>query len=326
VRRSRRRFWRSEQDADKGAAYQTLYTVLTTLCKVLAPFTPFVAEVMYQNLVRSVAADQPESVHHNDWPLYDEALIDEELMADMELAIRVAGQGRAARSQAGIKLRQPLALARVLASLEERQRLDRLAGIILDELNVKEMEFVEWAQELVSYEIHLRPQLLGPKHGAMFRRLRRAVNSMDAKALARQLQAGESISLEVEGHAIEVLPEEAEVRIHAHEGYALAEERGLIVAVDTTLTPELELEGLARDLVRRIQNMRREAGFNIDDRITTYYQAEGRLSKVLEDPRQAAYICAETLSCELVRSPAPVGVHAQSFDLEGEQIHLAVQR
>jgi isoleucyl-tRNA synthetase len=326
VRRSRRRFWRSEQDADKSAAYQTLHTVLTTLCKMLAPFIPFVAEAMYQNLVRSVEADTPESVHHNDWPVYDESLIDQELMADMELAIRVAGQGRAARSREGIKLRQPLARARVLAGPDERQRLGRLADIILDELNVKEMDLVEWAQELVSYEIHLRPQLLGPKHGSMFPRLRRAVESMDAEVLARQLQAGAPIAVEVEGQTIELLPEEAEVRICAHEGYAMAEERGLIVAVDTTLTLELEREGLARDLVRRIQNMRREAGFNIADRITTYYQAEGRLAGVMEDSGQAAYIRAETLSRELVRSPAPAGAYVQSFDLEGEQVRLGVQR
>jgi len=326
VRRSRRRFWKSEQDADKDAAYQTLYGVLTTLCKVLAPFTPFFVETMYQNLVRTVDASAPESVHHNHWPVADESLIDRQLTADMELAMRVASLGRAARSKAGIKLRQPLARCRVLADGDQRQRLDRLSGIILDELNVKELGFVERAGELVSYEIHLRPQLLGPKYGPLFPKLRRAVEGMDAEVLAQQVKARTPIAIQVQGQPIELLPQEVGVRTHAREGYAAAEERGLIVAVDTTLTPELEREGLARDLVRRIQNMRKEADFNIDDRITTYYQAEGRLAEVMADPEHVAYIRAETLSRELVEGPPPQGAYVQSFELEGDPITLGVQR
>jgi isoleucyl-tRNA synthetase len=326
VRRSRRRFWRGEQDADKNAAYQTLYTVLTTLCRVLAPFTPFIVDAMYRNLVPSVDSGARESVHHEQWPLPDESLIDQGLMADMALAMRVASLGRSARSTAGMKLRQPLARARVLADADARQRLDRLTDIILDEVNVKEVEFVEEARELVRYEIGLRPQLLGPKHGPLFPTLRQVVEGMDAEALARQLQAGVAVAIQVQGQAVELLPEEAEVRIHAQTGYALAEERGLIVAVDTALTPDLEREGLARDLVRRIQNMRKEAGFNIDDRITTYYQAEGRLAEVMTDPEQASYILAETLSRELLECPPPHGTHAQSFELEGSHITLGVRR
>jgi isoleucyl-tRNA synthetase len=238
----------------------------------------------------------------------------------------VASLGRSARSTAGMKLRQPLARARVLADADARQRLDRLTDIMLDEVNVKEVEFVEEARELVRYEIGLRPQLLGPKHGPLFPTLRQVVEGMDAEALARQLQAGVAAAIQVQGQAVELLPEEAEVRIHAQTGYALAEERGLIVAVDTALTPDLEREGLARDLVRRIQNMRKEAGFNIDDRITTYYQAEGRLAEVMTDPEQASYILAETLSRELLECPPPHGTHAQSFELEGSHITLGVRR
>ena len=326
IRRSRRRFWKSEQDTDKEAAYQTLYTVLTTLCRVLAPFTPFVVEAMYQNLVRSVNASAPESAHHNDWPVADAALMDHELTEDMDLAMRVASLGRAARSKSGLKLRQPLARARVLANETERQRLNRLFSIIVDELNVKEMDFVQQAEELVRREIHLLPQLLGPKHGRLFPKLRQAVQSMDAEMLARQIGSGSAVSVQVEGQTIELLPEEVEVRTHGREGYAVAEERGLVVAVDTTLRPELEWEGVARDLVRRIQNMRKEAGFNIDDRIVTFYQAEGRLAEVMHDPQQAAYIQAETLSRELVEAHPSGEAYVQSFRLEGEEVVLGVQR
>ncbi|MEA3345976.1 MAG: class I tRNA ligase family protein [Chloroflexota bacterium] len=326
VRRSRRRFWKSEQDADKDAAYRTLYRVLTTLCKVLAPFTPFFVEAMYQNLVRSTDEKAPESVHHNDWPVADESLIDEELARDVELAIRAASLGRSARSQAGLKLRQPLARARVLASESERQRLDRLSAIIMDELNVKRLDFVERAGELVSYETHLLPQLLGPKYGSLFPKMQKAVAGMDAEQLAQRVEAGVPIAIQVEDQSIELLPEEVEVRTHAREGYAVAEERGIIVAVDTRLTPELEREGLARDLVRRIQNMRKRADFNIEDRITTYYQAEGQLAEVMEDPEQAAYIQAETLSLDLVEGPSPPRAYVQSFELEGDRITLGVRR
>jgi isoleucyl-tRNA synthetase len=252
--------------------------------------------------------------------------VDQELMADMELAIRVAGQGRAARATAGIKLRQPLAHARALVTAGEQQRLSRLADILLDELNVKQMEYVQSAQQLVTHEVHLRPELLGPKYGPLFPGLREAVEAMDSETLARQLQAGSPMCIDVDGQEITLLPEETEVRIHAQDGYALSEDRGLLVAVDTVLTPQLQFEGHARDIVRRIQSMRKEADFDIDDRIVTYFQADGILAEVLSDPEQSAYVCAETLSSRLVQGPAPAGAHGQSFSLEGEQISLSVQR
>jgi len=326
IRRSRRRFWKSEQDDDKRAAYQTLYTVLVTLCKVLAPFTPFVAEEIYQNLVHSVDTGAPESVHHNQWPVADESLIDPELMADMQLAMQVSSLGRAARAQAGIKLRQPLARALVLTDANQRRRLERLAGIIVDELNVKELQFVDQAEELVRHEIHLRPDLLGPKYGPLFPKLRRGVGDMDAGELSRQIEVGEPIAVEVEGQSIELLPQEVEVRTHAREGYAVAEERGLIVAVDTIITPQLEREGLMRDVVRRIQIMRKEAGLHIDDRISTYYQAEGRLATVMADPDQVGYIRAETLSRDVINGPPPAEAYVQSFELNGGRITLGIVR
>jgi len=144
--------------------------------------------------------------------------------------------------------------------------------------------------------------------------------------LAEQVKAGRPINVHMEGQSIELLPGEVEVRTHARRGYAVAEERGLTVAVDTTITPELEREGLARDLVRCIQNMRREADFNIDDRITTYYQTGGRLAKVMHDPQLATYIQAETLSRELVESVPPQGAYVQSLELGGEHITLGLQR
>jgi len=326
VRRSRRRFWRGagEDDADKEAAYRTLYTCLVTLCRLLAPFTPFFVEAMYQNLVRSVDGKAPQSVHHNDWPVADETLMDDELVADMELATRVASLGRSARNSAGIKLRQPLAKALVVAPQAHRARLERLADLVTDELNVKALAFGVEAGELVEYQIGLRPDILGKKHGPLFPKVRAAVASMDAADLARRFNAGLEVEVTADGQTVALLPEEVEVQMVGREGYAIAEERGLLVGVDVTLTDELVQEGTARDIVRRIQNLRKEAGFDISDRITTYYQAGPELAAVFG--AHGDYIAAETLSTGLVAAAAPQEAFTASFKLGGEEVTLGVMR
>jgi isoleucyl-tRNA synthetase len=324
VRRSRRRFWKSEADADKQAAYTTLYTCLTALIRLLAPLIPFITEEMYQNLVSTVDESAPESVHHTAWSTADAALVDEELMADMELAIRVSSLGRSARSTSGVKLRQPLATATVLASKSERERLERLADLVVDELNVKRLEFATQTTDLVQYEIGLLPHILGKKHGPLFPKLRAAVANLDADALAAAFQSGLPVDVAVEDGTITLLPEEVEVRFDAREGYAVAEEHGLIVGVDVTITPELESEGLARDLVRRIQNARKEAGFDISDRIATAYQAGPKMAAVFDE--HADYIAEETLSVSLAEAEPPDGAYVEELTLAGEPLTLALLR
>ena len=326
VRRSRRRFWKSEQDSDKEAAYATLYKVLVTLAKLLSPFVPFVTEVMYQNLVRSVAGETCESVHHCDWPVADESLVDDDLVEQMGLAMQIAALGRSARSASNVKLRQPLAKALVSAG-PRAGRLGDLADLVTDELNVKSVEFVEEEGDLVRYEIGLLPKLLGPKYGSRYPRLRQAVAAADAATLARRFRAPLSVELDLgDGEPpVELLSEEVEVRTLAREGYAVAEEKGMIVAVDVTLTPELVREGLARDLVRRIQNLRKEAGFQLDDRIMTYYTVDDELALVVTE--WAGYVKAETLSLDLVPGPVPGDVARQeSFKLEEHPVTLGVRK
>jgi isoleucyl-tRNA synthetase len=330
VRRSRRRFWKSEHDADKEAAYATLYRVLLTMCKLLAPMVPFVTEVMYQNLARSVAEDACESVHHCCWPEADEDAVDEDLLDRMALAMQVAALGRSARSTSNIKLRQPLALARVYAGKQTKELGPSLVDLVTDELNVKGLEFVEQEADLVEYEIGLLPNVLGPKHGRRFPLLRQAVAAVapsDTAAMARRFQAGLGVTVELSdgGPAVELRPEEVEVRIHGREGYAIAEEKGLIVAVDATLTPELVREGLARDWVRRIQTMRKEADYQLDDRIITYYQVDDQLEAVVDE--WGDYIQAETLSLEMLPGPLPGDVDRQeSLELEGHQLLLGIKK
>ena len=326
VRRSRRRFWKSEHDADKDAAYATLYDVLLTLSKLLAPFVPFVSEAIYQNLAPAADRDACACVHHCEWPEADKDAIDQDLLGRMALAMQISALGRSARSTSNVKLRQPLARARVFAS-KRAVDLGSLDELVTEELNVKALEFVEQEADLVEYEIGLLPNLLGPKHGRRFPLLRRAVSELDAGNLASRFQAGLGVTVDLDddGPAVELLPEEIEVRTHGREGYAVAEERGVVVAVDITLTPALALEGLARDLVRRIQTMRKDAGFQLDDRIVTYYDAGDELMGVVE--AWGDYIRAETLSQELVPGPVPGDVdHQESFALGEHPLALGVKK
>ncbi len=328
VRRSRRRFWKSEEDADKLAAYRTLYQCLVTVAKLLAPFMPFIAEELYQNLVRSVDETAPRSVHHCDFPVADEALIDEELVKDTRLVMRVASLGHGARNRAGIKVRQPLAQALVKTrQAAEMESLRRLADQVVDELNVKELVLLEEASQVVDYQLSPVPSLLGKKYGALFPKICAAVTGMDAATrmdLAQRLQAGQSIEIVTDGQTVTLLPEEVEVQFSAKAGYAAVEEAGYLVAVTTELSEDLVQEGLAREIVRRIQLMRKEADFRIEDHITTYYRTGPALRAVLA--AYGDYIQQETLSTALLEAEAPVGAYVQTLEIDGQSITLAVRR
>jgi isoleucyl-tRNA synthetase len=259
VRRSRRRFWKSESDADKLAAYNTLYECLVTLSKLLAPFIPFLTEEIYQNLVCSAFPGAPDSVHLADFPVADRNKIDEQIAADIRLAMKVSSLGRAARSQAGIKVRQPL--AKVVVKLQfskEGEALERLMPQVLDELNVKGAEFVDSIAELD------KP------------------------------------------------------------GYVVSSEGGYSVAIPAEISPELKAEGVAREIVRRLQTMRRSAGFDIADHIITYYQGEAYIRQVMED--FAHYIKQETLSQQLIDGVPGEDVFAERYKLSSYDILLGVKR
>jgi len=259
VRRSRRRFWKSENDADKLAAYTTLYQCLVTLSKLLAPFTPFVAEELYQNLVCSAFPQAPDSVHLADFPVADKGKIDKQLAADTRLAMKISSLGRAARSQAGIKVRQPLAVNYVsLSSYQEQSALERVKPQVLEELNIKDLQSID-----------------------------------DVGKLAK-------------------------------ESYVVNSEGGYSVAVPTKISPELQAEGMAREVVHRLQTMRRSAGFDIADHIITYYQGDAYMKQVIED--FADYIKQETLSRELVEGVPQEGVFTESYKLGGYDILLGVKR
>ena len=323
VRRSRRRFWKSEHDADKNSAYATLYHVLVKLLKLLAPFTPFVTEAMYQNLVRAVQPEAHESVHHCAWPRADREVVDEGALEQMALARQISSLGLSARNSAGLKVRQPL--ARVLAYVGGKQSLSQeLVEIVLDELNVKSFEFVKEAGQLVTFQVLPDNKLLGPRFGSQFPQLRAALANADPQEVALNVQSGKPVSVEVEGQPVVIAPEEILIRTHPAEGLTVAADRFTTVALDTNITPELRAEGLARELVRRIQAMRKDAGFNIEDRITTYYLGDGYLPEVMV--HWADYIRNETLSTALVAGEPPDGAFTESHRVDGESITLGVQQ
>ncbi len=302
VRRSRRRFWKSEQDADKAAGYATLYRVLTTLVRLLAPILPFTTEAMYQNLVRSVDNDALKSVHHTLWPEGGAQEIDEDLLSQMALAREIVTQGHSARNAQGLKLRQPL--SRALVHLDRgADRLDgALVDLVQDELNVKQVTFATKMSDLVTYRLVPDGEKLGPRLRNQFPAVRAALESIkDPVEAVRRLRADLPIEVEVDGRTVELSSDEVHIREEPREGLAVASEHGVTVALDIKLTRGLLAEGLARDVVRRVQSLRKEADFELDDRIITTYQAEAGLVDAIEAWQE--YIAAETLSVELRQGP-----------------------
>ncbi|MBF6611947.1 MAG: isoleucine--tRNA ligase [Chloroflexi bacterium] len=338
VRRSRRRFWKSESDGDKLAAYSTLYEVLVTLSKLIAPIMPFMAEEIYQNLVRSdadSAAQNPESVHHCAYPQADESLIDHRLLADTSLAQRVISLGRAARNKAGIKVRQPLREIMVRApSKVDDEALRRLEGQVLEELNVKRMVITSQVGDLITYVIKPNLPLLGPKYGKRLGAIRSALSMGEPAGIAAQVEAEELVKLYLDGEEepVELLPGELLVETREREGFAVAQEGGLVVALDTELDDALLQEGVARDLVRVINDMRKSADFDVSDRIYTYYklnnsdgdEASGIVRGALAG--FGSYIQSETLSTELTEGEAPEEAYRQEEKFGSVVLSLGVQR
>ena len=321
VRRSRRRFWKSDDSADTQAALHTLYECLTTLSRLLAPFTPFLAEQLYRNLVARPVPDAPDSVHLDAWPEVDAAAIDEQLSADVALMQRMVSLGRGARSKAGIKVRQPLAVAVLVPrSSAEREALERLAPQVADELNVKRVEVVDDPGERLAYVLRPNLPLLGPRFGQDVARIRSALDAADARELVALMRAGEP--LELGGFTLSAA--DVLVSVEAAEGWSAAEDAGYSALVETALSDELRAEGLARDLVRRLQDLRREAGLEITDRIHVRYAGDPALGEMLSD--HGRYIAEETLalSIEPLDGDAPRAATVTDATVEGRAITLVL--
>jgi len=304
LRRSRERIWKSELDYDKLAAYLTLYECLTTLLALLAPFIPFTTEELYQNLVRNVNIHAPMSVHLYDWPQVNEALVDEQLVRDTHLVMRIVGLGRSAREKAQIKVRQPLNALHVrVPSSTEEEALRRLSEQVLEELNIKHLELMSSDSDMLTYTLKPQVKLLGPKYGRLVQKILASFKALDERGTreaAKILNETGVLSFTIDGQQVELTPQEVEVVATAKPGFVTAEERGYVVALETTITPELREEGLVRDLTHYIQDMRKKAGFNIEDHIGLALYTDADLAHMLRDFSNA--LMAETLADNLLIS------------------------
>lgn len=297
VRRNRRRFWKSTDSEDKHVAYLTLYECLTGVTELMAPFVPFLAEHVYQNLVRSVNPDAPESVHMSSWPEADAAWRNDELLFKIDVVQKVVGLGRAARGQSGVRTRQPLSRLLVRAPSDAARRaLEENRGQILEELNVKAMEFIARDASHVSYRIKVNTPSLGKRGlGPKIPEIRKWLESeADGADIARATARGESYTLPMLSEPLP--PEDFLVETEASEGFACAEEAGYLVELDTALGDELVREGVAREIVRSVQDARKQAGLEVSDRIVLGISGSDGVEAAVEAHRD--YIMAETLAVE----------------------------
>ncbi|TMJ07201.1 MAG: hypothetical protein E6H02_11725 [Bacillati bacterium ANGP1] len=324
VRRGRRRYWKSELDADKQAAYQTLYDVLATLVRLLAPFVPFLAETMYQNLVRAVSPGAPESVHLCEMPVADPAADDPALIEATERTRELVSLGRSARNAAKIRVRQPLEAAIVIDRSGMIERFPELAEHMRDELNVKALRFAASHRTLGRLEVRPRFDLLGPKFGGRITAIVDALR-VRGEALVDETPAREPFRLRLEGGEEVVLERaEVDVRIHWRAGLVGAGDGGVWVVLETTLTDDLVREGMARELIHQIQQLRKEAGFQIADRITLYYEGDSALAEVLLKHRD--YVLREVLGREARAGLPPAGavIHRKALRLDGREIMVGI--
>ncbi len=323
LRRSRRRFWKSASDSDKQAAYSTLYTALVTVAKLLAPGMPFLADELYQNLVRSVDEAAPESVHLAEWPTVLPEMIDESLNRDMALVMKLVSLGHSARQKANRKVRQPLAEAAFsVGNANERKAVKAYADLFMDELNVKKVRLLDASTEAVSHTVKPLPKQLGQKYGNKFPALQKAILTMNPEEVSKTLLSGNELRVSMDGTDYGILSEEVEVKAQAKEGFAVAEDGAYVAALVTELTPELVQEGLAREFVRRVQDLRKSADLDVADRIELFVEASAGLKSAIEAHRD--YITTETLasSLEFTSPPKEASVVEDSFDNETVKVGL----
>ena len=319
VRRSRERYWGSEMTQDKIDAYMTLYTVLETFCRLMAPFTPFVAESIYQNLVRSVDANAPESVHLCSYPQVEEARIDAELEKNMDSVLRMVALGRACRNGANIKNRQPIA-AMYVGGIEAIPEM--YVQVVRGELNVKEVHFGAAANEYINYIVKPQLRTLGPKYGKNLGAIRKHLTEVNGSEVVNMVRSGNLYCFEANGQTIELSESDLLIEPIQKEGYAVEVEGDIAVIIDTNITPELEEEGNVREIVSKIQAMRKEAGFEVVDHIRIY-AAEGReVEQIVSGNREQ--IAADTLADDIV--VGSLGGYVKQWDINGRKATLGVEK
>ncbi len=318
VRRCRERYWGKDMTADKEAAYMTLYTVLRTMALISAPFTPFMSETMYQNMVRTVDKSAPESIHLCDWPKKDESFIDPELEANMAAVLDIVVLGRSARNAANIKNRQPVASMYV----QGKALPDMYVSIIADELNVKEVRFVDDASSFISYRVKPQLKTLGPRYGKLLPKINQYLAGEGVgNAVVAAHNRGESYKFDIDGTEISLAAEDVLVSTEENAGFVTVTEHDLSVVLDTNLTPELIEEGFVREIVSKVQTMRKEAGFEVTDHIVLSHHGNSLIEGIFA--RHGAEIAADTLADSI--KPGASG-YVKDWEINGESVTLGVEK
>ena len=319
VRRGRERFWAQGLEQDKINAYMTLYTALETVIKLAAPMIPFMADDIYRNLVCSVNPSAPESVHLCDYPVSNPAFVDKELEASMDEVLNIVVLGRAARNSANIKNRQPLGKIFVTAP---KALADEYREIIEDELNVKELEFVTDSSSYVSYSFKPQLKTLGPKYGKLLGAIREYLTSLDGSAAKQELDEKGTLTFTAGGTEISLAPEDLLIETVQREGFQAESGGGVTVVLDTNLTPELIEEGFVRELISKIQTMRKDAGFEVMDTIKIYVSGNDKIAAIFEANK--ASIAHDVLATAI--TAAQGGSYTKDWDINGEKVTLGVEK
>ena len=318
VRRCRERYWGKDMTPDKEAAYMTLYTVLRTMALISAPFTPFMSETMYQNMVRTVDKSAPESIHLCDWPKKDESFIDPELEANMAAVLDIVVLGRSARNAANIKNRQPVASMYV----QGKALPDMYVSIIADELNVKEVRFVDDASSFISYRVKPQLKTLGPRYGKLLPKINQYLAGEGVgNAVVAAHNRGESYKFDIDGTEISLAAEDVLVSTEENAGFVTVTEHDLSVVLDTNLTPELIEEGFVREIVSKVQTMRKEAGFEVTDHIVLSHHGNSLIEGIFA--RHGAEIAADTLADSIKLGSAG---YVKDWEINGESVTLGVEK
>ena len=319
VRRSRERFWAKGMEQDKINAYMTLYTALVTVSKVAAPMIPFMTEEIYQNLVKSVDASAPESIHLCDYPEVQNELIDEKLEADMDNVLKLVVMGRACRNASNIKNRQPIGQMFVKAGFDLPEFYQE---IVADELNVKNVKFTDDVRDFTSYSFKPQLKTVGPKYGKMLGGIKAALDQLDGNAAMDEINETGSLKLDINGQEVTLFKEDLLIDTAQIEGYVSENDNGITVVLDTNLTEELLEEGFVREIISKIQTMRKEAGFEVMDKIKVTYKGSEKAEAVFA--ANGTQICSEVLAVSAEKAE-PAGF-VKEWKINGEAVFMGVEK
>lgn len=319
VRRSRERFWAKGMEQDKINAYMTLYTSLVTLCKVAAPMIPFMTEEIYLNIVAGIDKTAPESIHLCDFPVANEAYIDKELEANMDEVLRIVVVGRACRNAANIKNRQPIGKMYVKA---EAELSDFYKEIIEDELNVKEVEFTNDVRAYSSYSFKPQLKTVGPKYGRLLGKIKQALSEVDGNTAMDELNEKGQLTFDFDGETVELTKDDLLIEIAQTEGFESGNDGDITVVLDTNLTPELVEEGFMREIISKIQTMRKEAGFEVMDKITVYSDGNDKIAELISKNEDT--VKNDVLAMEIVTGK--IEGYSKEWNINGENVTFGVKK